>query len=250
MTQPDRRPAAEDDRARCRACNASVTGAFCQACGQRHRDELPTLREFAKEAIVGVLDLDGPLWASVRTLVRRPGALTVAYWDGRHSTFVSPIKLFIVASAVYFVVSRSLNANAALFIRFTGATSTEGMLRLMEPLMILLVPALGAIVMLVRRDGRRYLAHLVFAMHVHIAWFALLAVSVVLDEAVSGGWQQGRVSAFDVAQVLAILYLGFAVRGAYRPRISAVVGQSTLIMLLYLALMVPTALFVTGFGAG
>jgi len=225
-------------------------GPFCQDCGQRHRDGLPTLREFAREALAGALELDAPFLASIRLLVRRPGALTVAYWEGRYSTYASPVKLYVVASAIYFVVSRSLDANAALFIRFTGADSTEGMLRLMEPLMILIVPALGAIVMLVRRDGRRYLAHLVFAMHVHIAWFALLASSVALDSAISGIWTTtARVSAFDIAQVLALLYLGVALRRAYEVKTLAAVGQSVLVMVLYLTLMVPTALLVTGFGA-
>lgn len=212
---------------------------------------MPTLAEFLRDAFAGVFDLDGPAWRSLLTLLFRPGRLTQEYWAGRFSQQVSPARLYLLASAFYFVVTRAVGGSSALFVEFTGTETPAPFLRLIEPLMFVIVPAFGAIVMLVRRkDRRRYLAHLVFALHIQSAWFLLLGSSVAIDAAFERWLGPTRIQAYDFAQTLALLYLAVAVHRAYAARVLAAAAQAFLMMVLYLALLAPVAMLITVMGVG
>ncbi len=50
-------------------------------------------------------DLDGRLWKSLWTLLRRPGALTRAWWAGRRRPYLGPIQLFLLLSVTFFLLS-------------------------------------------------------------------------------------------------------------------------------------------------
>lgn len=50
-------------------------------------------------------DLDGRLWKSLWTLVRRPGALTRAWWAGRRRAYLGPLQLFLLISVAFFLLS-------------------------------------------------------------------------------------------------------------------------------------------------
>ena len=51
---------------------------------------------------------DGRLARTVRTLLRRPGALTVDTMEGRRARYVSPVRLYLLASLVYFLCAAAV----------------------------------------------------------------------------------------------------------------------------------------------
>jgi hypothetical protein len=89
----------------CRNCGADLSGEFCAACGQRAIDPDPTLREFLHELAEEFLHWDGKLASTFRTLVTRPGALTAEYLAGRRIRFISPLRLYLTCSVLYFALS-------------------------------------------------------------------------------------------------------------------------------------------------
>jgi hypothetical protein len=89
----------------CLNCGTPVTRQYCAECGQRAVDPDPTLRELLHEVAGELLHWDGKLWETLRLLVRHPGVLTVEYLAGRRARYVSPLKLYLTASVVYFFVS-------------------------------------------------------------------------------------------------------------------------------------------------
>lgn len=92
----------------CRNCEAPLAGAYCSACGQQDLPVDPTLRELAAEAWDAFASVDGKLLASLRLLIARPGALTREYLVGHRASYLPPLRLYLVCSVVYFVVSASL----------------------------------------------------------------------------------------------------------------------------------------------
>jgi hypothetical protein len=111
----------------CLNCGARAESRFCAECGQRIAEPDPTLREMAEELAGEVLHWDGKLWTTLVTLVRSPGALTLAYVAGRRASYVSPLKLYLTASVLYFflaAVAPEREGDASV-IRFTASDSAR-----------------------------------------------------------------------------------------------------------------------------
>jgi hypothetical protein len=54
---------------------------------------------------------DGKLFATFRTLVARPGTLTTEYLAGRRISYLSPLRLYILCSVLYFTLSALVPTN-------------------------------------------------------------------------------------------------------------------------------------------
>jgi hypothetical protein len=109
----------------CLNCGALITGSFCSECGQRAIDPDPTLREFLHDAAEGFLNWDGKLLGTLRLLVTSPGALTREYLAGRRVRFISPLRVYLTCSFLYFFV-KAMVPDAPLQIRATSSTGADG----------------------------------------------------------------------------------------------------------------------------
>jgi hypothetical protein len=99
-------------------------------CGQRDIPPYPSVRELAMDAISEFSGWDGRLASTLRAL-RRPGMLTREFLEGRRARYISPLRVYLMASLVYFVLAASapdvkLESGKTLFVGLrVGATSTE-----------------------------------------------------------------------------------------------------------------------------
>src|SRR3982751_1991964 len=85
----------------CYNCGVLLNGAFCAACGQKAQPLDPPVHHFLHELSHELLHLDGKIVRSTTTLLTRPGVLTRDYFAGKRVRWVSPIRLYLVFSAVY-----------------------------------------------------------------------------------------------------------------------------------------------------
>jgi uncharacterized protein DUF3667 len=98
-------PSPSIERAACLNCGTSLGGAFCSACGQRDIPAYPSTRELAIDAIAEFSGWDGRLASTFRALVRKPGMLTLEFLEGRRVRYISPLRLYLTASLVYFLLA-------------------------------------------------------------------------------------------------------------------------------------------------
>ncbi|HVG55038.1 MAG TPA: DUF3667 domain-containing protein [Vicinamibacterales bacterium] len=89
----------------CLNCGAALQGTFCSHCGQRVIPAHPTVRELAGDAYDELVGWDGKFAATIRTLITRPGALTHEFLEGRRARYLSPVRLYLMCSVVYFVAA-------------------------------------------------------------------------------------------------------------------------------------------------
>ena len=99
MSHPPARP----DLA-CRNCGSPAPLNFCPQCGQETTLHPPTLGEFLHEFVGHYVALEGSLWRTLALLLARPGRLTREYLDGRRRRYVLPLRLYLTASFVFFLV--------------------------------------------------------------------------------------------------------------------------------------------------
>jgi hypothetical protein len=102
-------PTAENRWAvQCLNCEAPLTGPFCSNCGQRAVPPHPSARELAGDAFAEFSGWDGKFAGTIRTLVQKPGELTRQWLEGRRVRFIAPLRLYLTASVVYFLVQAAV----------------------------------------------------------------------------------------------------------------------------------------------
>lgn len=90
----------------CLNCGAQLQGSFCSACGQRSVPPNPSVAELAGDAWRELSGYDGRIAATVRGLLR-PGYLTREYIAGRRARYLSPVRLYLIVSVIYFLAASS-----------------------------------------------------------------------------------------------------------------------------------------------
>lgn len=127
---------------RCLNCDAALSGPFCAQCGQRDVPPYPSVRELATEAVSEFSGWDGRLLATTRALLLRPGFLTLEFLEGRRARYISPLRLYLSASVIYFLLSaaapnitltngRSISSSLNVGVT-TGAASSTAPQRVAE----------------------------------------------------------------------------------------------------------------------
>ena len=98
----------------CLSCGASVSGAYCAACGQRTDTARLQLGPFIRNAVSNLLDVDrGYLYTFVR-LLREPGPVIRAYLAGDRVRMVHPIRYFTLALTLLLVAGELLGVDTPI----------------------------------------------------------------------------------------------------------------------------------------
>jgi len=102
--EPDRgRTAVSAITGECANCAASLSGPYCNQCGQKARVHR-TLSAIGHDLMHGVLHLDGKLAHTLPLLAFSPGRLTRRYIEGERAKFVSPMAMFLFSVFAMFAV--------------------------------------------------------------------------------------------------------------------------------------------------
>lgn len=239
--------------ASCPNCGALRAGSYCAACGQKAMPMAPTLSYFVHELTHELLHVDGKIFRSLRLLLAKPGLLTREIFAGRRASYVSPIRLYLIASILAFASSALFGSFGAVnfdYITDPGEAVDPAMLQRMEELertistaltvwmpraMFVLVPLFAALVMLFRRrGGHTYPQHLYFALHVHAAWFFAVAVKELVEAAplwyvaVPGG---------TLAWLYMVGYFPIAFARVYETTIWGTLWRTVIVGVLYVVLL-------------
>jgi uncharacterized protein DUF3667 len=110
----------------CLNCGEPLHGAFCSACGQRVVPPRPSMRELLGEAFAEFSGWDGKLANTLRLLITRPGQLTLDFLDGRRVRYITPLRLYLSVSLVYFLLSAAapVGVASANLARAANASTT------------------------------------------------------------------------------------------------------------------------------
>jgi hypothetical protein len=188
------------------------------------------------EAWEAVTNLEGRVLQSIGLLFFFPGFLTREYVEGRRVRWVSPMRLYLVISVAYFAVVSATGSSGNFDVQITGDTEVETQAELarrgfaseeeldrtaeaavgtwIPRAMFLLLPLFAGLVAFARRPSRRtYPQHLIFALHVHAAWFWGFALAAVGSAVVANPTVDSVLSALSIAYALG--YLVLALRTVY-----------------------------------
>jgi hypothetical protein len=205
--------------ANCQNCDAPLKGQYCHECGQKVPLANPTLGEFLSGATAELTDWDGKIPSTLKTLLFKPGRLTLDFFEGKRARWLPPLRLYLICSIAYFLAGPAVEAinhraarqtarfrmtatdssqvtqemreqiDASPVARLLGKKNVERILadpaafqrdfnRNYPKAMFVLLPLFALLTNVVyRRAAFRYPAHLYFALHLHAAVFAGLAIT-------------------------------------------------------------------------
>jgi Protein of unknown function (DUF3667) len=107
---------------RCRNCHTFLgdpPGNFCPGCGQDTANHPPTFWEFVHEFITHYVALEGKLWRTLRLLFFKPAELTREFRAGRKQRYISPLRLYITASFLFFMVVKIAGWGSLVHVEMT-----------------------------------------------------------------------------------------------------------------------------------
>jgi hypothetical protein len=87
----------------CPNCKIEAATPFCATCGERRLQPRDlSLHDLFDHIFKSLSSVDARLIRSLRMLVNRPGALTVAYLEGQRKPYIGPFSLFVLANLLFF----------------------------------------------------------------------------------------------------------------------------------------------------
>jgi len=203
----------------CRNCGAPLSGPYCSQCGQRDIDYHQSIGTVFRDFLDSFLAFDGKVIQTLWLLLSRPGELTLRFLQGQQTRFLNPIRFYVSISLVFFLVLHFVRPDAALVV-FKGDSpagqhesapanqqesaedqqfeakmiskygSLQGFgshlvaefVERLQWMILVCVPIYAGLLKLIYfRSGRPYLAHLVFAFHLHSAFFVCAIVQTLLN---------------------------------------------------------------------
>ena len=85
----------------CKNCNSELVGLYCSECGQKNT-ELLSVKAIVKELTDNMFSFDSRFFITLKYLIIKPGFLTKEYWAGRRTTYLPPLRMYLVLSVFYF----------------------------------------------------------------------------------------------------------------------------------------------------
>lgn len=86
----------------CPNCGAERSSPYCSRCGQNDRDYQRALPPLVSELLREAFELDSRLIRTLKLLLFKPGALAVEFSNNRRASYVSPIRLYLFVSILFF----------------------------------------------------------------------------------------------------------------------------------------------------
>jgi hypothetical protein len=88
----------------CLNCGQPTEGNFCSNCGQENEDQTASLKAVAEDFLDDVIHFDSRLVRTLLPLIFKPGLLTIEYNRGRRVSYLSPYRMYLFVSAVFFLL--------------------------------------------------------------------------------------------------------------------------------------------------
>jgi Protein of unknown function (DUF3667) len=86
----------------CENCGAELNGQYCAQCGQAAVDYRRSFRHVIVDVLDSFLNWDSKFFATLALLILKPWQLTNEYVGGKRVRHVNPLRLYLLASIVFF----------------------------------------------------------------------------------------------------------------------------------------------------
>ncbi|GAB3919706.1 DUF3667 domain-containing protein [Mucilaginibacter myungsuensis] len=90
----------------CQTCGSTRNEKYCPACGEKtFEPHQLSLKEFVEELFEGFSHFDTKFIRTIKTLIFKPGQLSLEFCAGKRVNHMKPIQLFLVVNLIFFIAA-------------------------------------------------------------------------------------------------------------------------------------------------
>ena len=227
-----------DTESECKNCHRPLLSAakFCAECGQSAKNLHKPFMAVIKDTLHETLDIDGRLMLTLKTLLFKPGRLSLDYNIGKRVKYTPPLRMYLVISILFFLIMAQVDLTiemSEIYQRNTKASS-DAVYALLPKLMFILLP-LFALFMKILYRNTYYISNLVFAVHFHCFAYLILVLMLPLEAIV----KNHPIFVFLQIPLLCYLiyYLVKAMKLNYQQNWFKTIGKMLVLTIVYSALI-------------
>lgn len=238
---------------KCPNCNNELTGNFCSNCGQkRYEFNDRKVSTFVKNFFEESFSFDSKFIKTLKHLLINPGFLTHEYIIGRVNSYVTPLKLYLFVSVVFFFISSLVSPDelSSLEDDFGAKDLVENITAEKEisrevfetrfnselqgklPLYFLVLVVLFSLPLKIIyiHTKRPYVEHLVFSMHFFSFLLVMLTISTLLELLLPDIF-------YLFMFFIPFIYIFFAVKNVYGQKVLISFFESIILFLYFIGLL-------------
>jgi hypothetical protein len=190
----------------CLNCNTRLHGKFCHTCGQKAASaSVKCTTSCTGDARVSASRREDPEHAEAAGGQTR--AATVEFLEGRRARFISPLRVYLTFSLIFFTLAAVLPRSLEGAVKIKGGTGLKGdtdieqrlasgmrkasndaeliqheVLKQLPKVMFVLMPVFALLIWpFYRKQQRFYIPHLYYSVHFHAFAFLVMSVYVVVN---------------------------------------------------------------------
>ena len=224
----------------CKNCDHPLEAdhKFCPNCGQDVQDSAASLSAFFTHFLNDYFTFDSKIVRSFTPLITKPGFLTEEFLKGRRVRYITPLRMYIFVSIVFFLVLSLLGDGSEIETEevfwdvFFGNYLPKIFFGLL-PLFALILYALYW------RRKEKYVKHFVFSLHFHAFLFLITLAFILIGELFD------LMHLVIVNQILSglvtaafVVYLFFSMKKVYGQSIGKTLLKLFLLLLTYTGVLV------------
>lgn len=95
--------APERNEKNCLNCGTTVTGRYCQDCGQENIVPKESFGHLVVHFFYDITHFDGKFFVTLKDLLFKPGFLSSEYTKGKRMSYLNPIRMYVFTSAIFFL---------------------------------------------------------------------------------------------------------------------------------------------------
>ncbi len=116
------------EKIKCLNCEKEFNSNFnyCPYCGQKNIDPNPKLKHFISEFLSANFNVDSKIFITLKSLLLKPAWLSKEFLAGKREKYLTPVRLYLLISLVYFFVLSINNDNRQNIVEINedGITKT------------------------------------------------------------------------------------------------------------------------------
>lgn len=179
----------------CLNCAAAVDNDFCPDCGQQTKTKRAPIIDVMRDALADFFAFDSRIFKSFLPLIVRPGRLTEMYLEGKRTQLISPVRMYIFVSFIFFFFVMPDISSLNIDLKEMGVddlgvdvdteqkilAALNNSIRTLPHFLVLSIPLLAMVLSIAHRKPKTFLYdHLVFSLHIHTFLFlSMMVLSII-----------------------------------------------------------------------